>query len=353
MTEWYLMKSPTMISGDESDLLAEYSQDAFSEIVDSAGEDVEIYNSDLTLYKIVRGIIQNRTQDTQLKTMSRQFLAPIGSCRAGMYIKYANRFWLIIGLVDNNTIYEKVIVLLCNYLLSWVNPQGAIIQRWVNATSASQYNNGETSTAYYFVRSDQLMVLTPDDDECLLLETGARFIIDKRCSIYEQNYDDNTVSDTSKPVLTYKLTRMDGVLFNYSDSGYMEFMAYQDEQHDKDGFYMINGKGYWLCDSVEYKPLESKALKCEILSNDDSIYSGIDEEIFIAQFYDNEGNIVSVNPEWTINCSFKDKLNVRCFDNSIAISVNDDLLINKSFELLLSADNYDTVKKTISIEAFI
>ena len=354
MTEWYLMKSPTMTSGDESDLLSEYSQDAFTEIVNSsAGDDVEIYNSDLTLNKTVRGIIQNRTQDTQLKTMSRQFLAPIGSCKAGMYIKYANRFWLIVGLVDNNTIYEKVIVTLCNYLLSWVNPQGIIIQRWVNATSASQYNNGETSTSNYFVRSDQLMVLTPDDDECLLLETGARFIIDKRCSIYEREYDDNTISDTSKPVLTYKLTRMDGVLFNYSDSGYMGFMAYQDEKHDNDGYYRIEGKGYWLCDSVEYKVDNDTALKCEIKSTSDTIYSGLGEEIFVAEFYDVDENVINIVPIWSIESNFSDKLTVRRYDNCIAISTNDDSLIDKSFELLLSGENYNTTKKTIYIRAFI
>lgn len=354
MQDWYLMQSPTMTSGDESDLLSEYSEDAFTEVAASTvGDDIEIYNSDLTLNTTIRGIVQNKTQDTQLKTMSRQLLAPIGSCKAGMYMKYKDIFWLIVGFVDNNSVFEKAIATICNYLLSWVNPQGKIIQRWINVTSASQYNNGETSNANTTVRSDQLMVLMPDDDECLLLETGARFVIDKRCKVYEKNFAEDVMADTSKPILTYELTRMDGVLYNYINSGYIGFMAYQDEQHEKDGFYKIDGKGYWLCDSVEYKPQENKVLKCAILSTNDSIYSGIDEEIFIAQFYDDEGNIVEINPEWTINCTFKDKLNVRCFDDSIAISVNDDSLINKSFELLLSADNYDTVKKTISIEAFI
>ena len=65
---------------------------------------------------------------------------------------------LIINLNEGNIdmitdgMYEKAVLVLCNYLLTWKNENGDIIQRWVNASSASQYNNGETSNKFYFVR---------------------------------------------------------------------------------------------------------------------------------------------------------------------------------------------------------
>lgn len=37
---------------------------------------------------------------------------------------------------------------------------------------------------------------------------------------------------------------MDNVIYDYQDSGHSEFMAYQDEQHETDGYYVVDGKGF-------------------------------------------------------------------------------------------------------------
>ena len=188
--EWYLMNTNhDMVSGFESDDFNNFAVDVFLEATQSSiGQYVEICNYDLSERTPQRVIINGNVQDTKLNSISRQMLAPIGSCVAGQYVYYKDRYWLIVGLVDNNGIYEKAILVLCNYLLTWQNRNGEIIQRWANIISASQYNNGESSDQYMRIRSDQLLILTPNDDECMLIPHRQRFIIDMRCKLYEKSF---------------------------------------------------------------------------------------------------------------------------------------------------------------------
>lgn len=354
--EWYLMNSNhDTVSGFESDDFDNLAQDAFIEALQSAlAIDVEICNYDLSQRETKRVIIEGKVQDTKLNSLTRSILAPIGTCKAGQYVYYKDRYWLIVGLVDDNGIYEKGVMSLCNYLLTWKNTQGKIIQRWVSASSASQYNNGETSNQFTFVRSDQLMVITPCDDECLLIPHKQRFIIDMRCKVYEKNFSSDVTIDTSKQLITYELTRMDNVIYNYQDSGHSEFMAYQDEQHDNDGYYVIDGKGYWLCDvpNPEENNDKMNVLSCSIDCDEPVIYSGLEPNVFVSKFYDSDGNETDITPQWEINCDFSDSLSVEYVGNSICISVDNNKLINKSFELSLFADGYERVTITVKIKAF-
>lgn len=353
--EWYLMKSPyDQLSGFEDDALLDFAQEGFEEIQASEmAETVELYNYDLSECQQLRVVIQDKVTDTKLKTLSRLMLARIGSCKAGMYVKYKNRFWLIVGLVDDNKMYEKAVLSLCNYLLTWINKEGKIIQRWVNAVSASQYNNGETSTRYYYLRSDQLLIIAPDDDECILLQQGDRFIIDKRCKIYERAMPEDATCDTSNPVITYEITRVDSVLYDYQDSGHSEFMVTETEQHKEDGFYRIDGKGYWLCKCPQIDD-KTALLSTKIKYETNEICNGLEPCVFVARFFDESGKIVEgVEAEWSIECDFKDKLDIEQTDNSISIFVDDKSLLNKSLKITLSADGYEPSTVTAYIRAFL
>lgn len=352
--EWYLLKSPhSQLSGYETEALNDFAEEGFLEALDSGiAADVELCNYDLSDCKQIRAIVEHTVQDTKLKTLTRLLLVPIGTCKAGMYVKYKNRFWLITGLVDDNTMYEKAVMQICNYYLTWVNNDGKIVQRWANITSASQYNNGETSTENYSVRSDQLMILTPDDDECLLLDQGKRFIIDQRCKVYEKHFDATVEKDTSKPVMVYQLTRADSVLFDYQDSGHYEFMVYQDEQREQDGYYVIDGKGYWLCENVKHDGVAG-LLSCAIECESAEIYDGLEAGEFVAKFYDSDGNTVATDPKWNISCDFIDDLVISYVEDTILISVDNPKLVNKSFELSLSGNGYEPVTISVTIKAFL
>lgn len=355
--EWYLMNTNhDTVSGFESDDFDNLAKEAFIEALQSAlATDVEICNYDLSQREPKRVIVEGKVQDTKLNSLTRAILAPIGTCKAGQYVFYKNRYWLIVGLVDDNGMYEKGVMSLCNYLLTWKNQEGKIIQRWVSISSASQYNNGETSNEFSFVRSDQLMVVTPCDDECLLIPHKQRFIIDMRCKIYEKNFSPDVTVDTTKQLITYELTRIDNVIFNYQDCGHSEFMAYEDEQHENDGYYVIDGKGYWLCDIPDKTESDNKddSLSCSIDYDEPIIYSGLEPNVFIAKFYDSEGCETNITPKWEIKCDFVDSLNVEYIKDSIYISVDNNKLINKSFELSLFADGYEKTTVSIEIKAFI
>lgn len=350
--EWYLLSTPNdQVSGYESEAFEDFATEGFLESLSSSlADDIEICNYDLSECKKSRAIILNRTQDTKLKSFTRNILLPIGSCVAGNYIKYDNRYWIVVGFVDNNKIYEKAIVVLCNYLLSWVNREGKIIQRWVSVSSASQYNNGESGMKYYFVRSDQLLVVTPDDEECLLLSTGQRFIIDRRCRVYESRFDESVTVDTSNPVMTYEVTRLDTVLYSYQDSGHSEFMCTQDEQHQADGYYVVDGKGYWLCDAQQ-TDAGTETLSSDI-ECDEELYAGLNTVTYIAKFYDIAGNPVDVTPIWNIESNFEQYLTIEYIGNSMTISASKKAA-NKSFTISLDGEGYETVTKTINIHSFI
>lgn len=353
--DWYLMNTRhDTVSGFESDDFNNFAQDAFAEALESAlGVCVEICNHDLTQRAKRRVIMEGNMQDTKLNSLKRMMLAPVGTCKSGQYVYYKKRYWLIVGLVDDNGICEKAVLALCNYLLTWKNEDGRIIQRWASAESASQYNNGELNDKYLYIRNDQLMVIMTRDDDSLLLPHRQRFIIDARCKVYEKNFPANTAVDTSKRVITFALTRTDNVAYDYQDSGYMEFLATQDEQHDADGYYVINGKGYWLCEEPdaegEITPAPGQNPACSIECEEPVVYNGLEPAVFTARFSDSENE---VTPIWTITSDFASSLDVEYIGDSICISADDRKLIDKSFELSLGASGYDTVSITVQIKAF-
>ena len=359
--EWYLMQPPySQTSGFEEDVL-DYSNDGFTEALDSPiSIEVEYCNPDLSVCVPIRAIIEGTVQDTKLNTLKRQLLVQIGTVKSGWYIKYKNRYWLITGLVDDNKLYEKAVLSICNWKLSWKNENGDIVERWCNVESASQYNNGQRENKTYTIRTDQLMIGLPDDIECVLLDSGQRFIIDKRITVYEENIGSDVDIDISNKVITYQLTRNDSVLFNYIDSGHYEILVTQDEQHNGDGYYRIDGKGYWLCPILEHNesihdvtPDDDKPeiVTQEIVCDEPVIYLGLGASEFTAVFYDDHGNVIDGDAIWTINCDFEDRLEVDYINNTALISANDYKLVNRSFELLLNND--ESTKLTIKIVGLI
>lgn len=340
--EWYLMRPPySQTSGFEEDVL-DYSNDGFMEALDSPiSIEVEYCNPDLSVCVPIRAIIEGSVQDTKLNTLKRQLLVQIGTVKSGWYIRHKNRYWLITGLVDDNKLYEKAVLSICNWKLSWKNENGDIVERWCNVESASQYNNGQRENKTYTIRTDQLMIGMPDDNECLLLDSGQRFIIDKRITVYEENIGSDVDIDISNKVVTYQLTRNDSVLYNYTDSGHYQMLVTQDEQHNGDGFYRIDGKGYWLCLEKhrehfhENTPSNEVSVGAEIIHDSDQLYIGLGAVECTAVYYDENGDVINKEAEWELNCDFTDKLEIDYINNTICISANDISLLNKSFELSL------------------
>ena len=345
-TEWYLMQSPhDQVSGFGGEAFNDFGSEGFNETMDSdASDTVELCNYDLSERKTIRVMIQGTYADTKLQTVIRRMLAPIGTCKAGMYVKYKDRYWLIVSLVDDNRVFEKAILYLCNYMVSWIDSNNAIHQRWIYVESASKYNFGEDNMRYYYLRNDQLLAYFPDDEYSMMLGTGNRFIIDKRTLLYEKTI--SATKDTSNPLIVYSMTRTDNVVDNYVGSGIIGYIMTQGEQRAQDGYYVIDGKGYWLCIEPDIDTRESP--KCQIESDSDVVYIDIDSTVFTASFSGDD----LPEFEFTVNCDFKDALEIVQVGRSIMISTSDHSLRNKTFEITLTADGYEPATKVLTLREF-
>ena len=108
---WYLMSRPLFNSGLEKEEFENYSQDGFSELLESfISSDIEIYDQNFILLQSLKAIVQNVTADAESSSFIRQILIPIGNLKIGYYVKYNDSFWLIKDIVDNNEVYEKAIM---------------------------------------------------------------------------------------------------------------------------------------------------------------------------------------------------------------------------------------------------
>lgn len=353
-TEWYLMQSPhDQVSGFGGEAFNDFGAEGFRETMDSeAADEVEICNYDLSVCKKARVMIQGTYSDTKLQTVIRRMLAPIGSCKAGMYVKYKNKYWIIVGLVDDNRVFEKAILYLCNSKVSWVDKDNQVHQRWIYVESASKYNFGEDNMRYYYLRNDTLLGYFPDDPDSLMLGTGYRFIIDKRCQLYEKNMTPDTTKDTSNPVIVYTITRTDNTVDNYVGSGIVGYILSQGEQHQDDGYYVIDGTGYWLCKAPEIDERQSSL--CKIECDSDVVYIGLEGTVFTAKFTDSAGNYYDPPSDFqfTLNCDFEDELEIVRSGQSIMVSTENHALRNRTFELSLAADGFEPDTKVITLREF-
>lgn len=204
MKDWYLMKKPTQTGGGlENENLNLYKGDLLDEYLDSElATVVTLYNYDLSESKEIRAIIAGNTADTALKTIEREIVTEIGTLHAGDYVFYENSYWLVHGRPDNNHIYEKAILFLCQLKIKWQKDDGTIVERWANFTSASKYDEGEYGNNTLFYPTNALTVLIAGDDDAMTC-------LEKRVFIDKSNL----------PTRVYKITRMDDMLFNYFDQG--------------------------------------------------------------------------------------------------------------------------------------
>lgn len=233
MKEWYLIDRPSTTSGGyENEALNDYRDDAMYDMLETElASTVILHNYDLSESTEIRCIIQGNSADTQLKSMERVGLFVRGTVKAGMYIFYENRYWLITGYPSYNGIYEKAVMQLCQYKLRWQNAKGEIIERFISTSSASKYDIGETGNSTIILTSDNLTLLLPNDEESLNLY-GKRVFIDKR----------------TPPEKVYKITRSDDVLYDYGEEhgGVLSFIADKTELNTT-----TDRQDLRLCDYIE------------------------------------------------------------------------------------------------------
>ena len=334
MKEWYLTTpKPNIVSGYESDAILEYSQSNFTDVLETLFSDtVLLYNNTLTESQEIQCVIQGNSADTQLKSMERVGLFPIGTVKAGMYIFFENRYWLITGYPSNNKSYEKAVMQLCQYKLRWQNAKGEIIERYIALSSASKYDIGETGNSTIVLTSDNLTLLFPNDEESLNVY-GKRVFIDKR----------------TPPEKVYKITRSDDVLYDFGEhGGVLAFIADKTELNTT-----TDRQDLGICDYMEVSdeteedpttppenPDEMTDLRVAItFKGSQELKIGGTTKTLTGSFVDSDGNVTTDIGVWEVITidELLPYLEYTITDNTLKIKVLDTDLIDSKVRIMFSS----------------
>ena len=347
MKEWYLTTpNPNIVSGYESDAISEYSQSNFTDVLETLFSDtVLLYNNTLTESKEIQCVIQGNSADTQLKSMERVGLFPIGIVKAGMYIFFENRYWLITGYPSNNKSYEKAVMQLCQYKLRWQNAKGEIIERYIALSSASKYDIGETGNSTIVLTSDNLTLLFPNDEESLNVY-GKRVFIDKR----------------TPPEKVYKITRSDDVLYDFGEhGGVLAFIADKTELNTT-----TDRQDLGICDYIEVSddidtpsdpttppenPDEMTDLRV-VISGNKNLKVGF-SRTYTATITDSDGNAVEWDDTYSWNVVSDFEVGQEIDGNRIKLLIEDEDCVDSLILLQVIKDNSVVAEIEITVvEAF-
>lgn len=327
MKEWYLIGNntkPNMIGGYENEGFLDCKDDAFYETLETdLADTVILYNYDLSESKEIRGIVEGNTADTQLKSMERSILVPVGTLHSGDYIFFEDEYWIVDGRPGNNKIYEKATLKECQYKLRWQKDDGTIIERFANLTSSSKYDVGENGNNTIILTSNNYLIIMPNDKDSMTID-GKRVFID--------------LSDIPEKV--FKITRNDDVLYNHhTHGGTLNLIADKTELNkEKDN------QKLWLCDYIDISnpttPTppqppntdETADLSAEISGNT-NLRIGV-TRTYTVTLSDKDDNAVQWNDAlygWNVVSDFDVIQTVT--DNKISLIVEDEDFVDSSFLL--------------------
>ena len=323
MKEWYLnCPSPNITSGYENDAISEYAQDNFTDVLETTFSDTALlFNYSLSESKEIKCVIQGNVANTQLKSMERTILVPIGTLHSGDYIFFEDEYWIVDGRPGNNKSYEKATLKECQYKLRWQKDDGTIIERWVYLTSSSKYDVGENGNNTIILTSNNYLITIPNDEDSMTLD-GKRVFID--------------LSDIPEKV--FKITRNDDVLFAHgSHGGTLNLIADKTEFNKE-----TDNQELRLCDYIDSStptppsepttPDETEDLSATI-SGTTNLKIGVTRN-YTATLSDKDGNAVQWDDTkygWNVASDFDVKQTVT--ENKISLTVEDEDYIDSSFIL--------------------
>ena len=329
MKEWYLLTPetrPNLTGGFENDSFLDFKDDALYESFETdLSSAITLYDSSLNKIRDTKAIIQGNTANTQLKSLERTILVPIGTLKAGMYIGFENRYWLVTGYPGNNKIYEKATLSLCQYKLKWQKTDGTIIERWANFTSASKYDVGVFENKTITLASNNFTILIPEDDDGITLDEKRVFI-------------DRNINDMKK---VFKITRSDDVLYLYGEEhgGILSFIADRTELNKE-----TDRPDLGICDYIDFDDNndgEQIPQSVSIIGNE-NLKIGF-ERTYTVSF---ESETV---PEFSWNVESDFEVKTKIDGNKIKLSIDDEDLISSSFLLQVIINNQVAAEKNITI----
>ena len=331
MQKWYLMNVNT-----NPDSFGGFKNNAFLEALKTEIASTAIlYNHDLSKQQEIRCIIQGNVSNSRSKSMERTGLFQHGQVKAGMYLFFENRYWLITGYPGTNGIYDKVSMVLCQYRLRWQNSEGTVTERWCNGTCSTKNDGGETGNTMLRLSSNSITLLLPNDEESLDLD-GKRVFIDK--------HSDN-------PLKVYKIMRCDDILYDYGNEhgGILSFIADKTEFNSE-----TDNQELRICDyrspvvDSDETPNDFNPVMIRI-EGPSKLKIGF-PKAYQAIFCDSNKTILT-DPSfsWNIDSDFTNSVKQSISDDEIKLSVTDENLIGKSLLLQVIMNSKVLCEKSIAI----
>ena len=149
---------------------------------------------------------------------SKQIIAMPGeTLTAGTYVEWEDCKWLITEVDPQNEVYQSASMTQCNYLLKWINNNGELISRWVIALDGTKYLTGEYDQQVVTMGDARLQVTMPRDSETVLVNRGARFLID---------------DPEANQIMAFKLTKVNRSGSVYGGNGVYVHMMTEDVRQD-------------------------------------------------------------------------------------------------------------------------
>lgn len=318
-SDWYLINKPTYNSGFEGEEFNSYKNDGLEEIL---GEDspissaVSLINADLSEIINFRAVVQNNTSDSKNSTTERHVITNIGTLKCGDYILYDGNVYLVISFVGNNTIYEKTIMQLCNYILKFQSPTGTILS-YPCVTDNRVQGTGDTDSKVMTLPAGRKIILLPRNDNTTLLRNDKRLFVDFHPT-------------DPRP---YEIDFVDSTKFNYGDKGLLEVYVTEDQLQSDDRVDL--GVCNYFEPSAEPEPPVEGYSYATIVSSGGLTVGGFTRTI-TPTFYEADSTLADgIIAVWDIilPTGYENQFTITYVDNQVKIKV---------------AENYDLIEKAVT-----
>ena len=157
--------------------------------------------------------------------------------RHGGVVDFARSKWLITELDADDEIYDRGIMVRCNYLVRWIGSDGQLKEKWCIIEDGTKYLIGEYAEDTMAIGDARIAMTIAKDKDTSELCRGARFLIDDL--------------DTNKP-LAYQITKPNKLYNVFNGEGVFKFIMNEVQLTKEDNIELR------IADYTSWKPSISK-----------------------------------------------------------------------------------------------
>lgn len=137
----------------------------------------------------------------------------------GGIVDFASSKWLITEVDANDEVYATGMMRRCNYLLKWLNREGAVVEKWCVVEDGTKYLIGEKAADIMSIGDARIAITICKDADTVELSRGKRFLVD--------DVDSTTV-------LAYQITKPNKLFNVYNGKGVFRFILNEVNLTDDD-----------------------------------------------------------------------------------------------------------------------